>query len=74
MILLGVRLKQLRCYHSMTQREVALYCEVTQSAISQIEAGVMQPSLDTLVALCALYDCPIQALFTGTEFDSEYKF
>lgn len=55
---LGDRLKQERKRRGFHVREFAVLCGVPVAAITGYENRGVKPSLDTLVAMCQVLDCP----------------
>ena len=56
------RLKELREELSLTQKDVALNCNLSTQCISQLEAGTRNPTGSTLLALADCFDCSIDFL------------
>ena len=54
--ILGIRIKQLREKHSMTQKELAKKLNVSNSTMSQYESGVRVPSDTTKLKIASLFD------------------
>ena len=60
---LGARIRRLRQDAGLSLTEVARRLGVSASAISQIETGVMQPSVSRLVEIMAVLDRPLTMVF-----------
>src|SRR5438105_5217000 len=60
---LGLKLRQLRQDANQTLQELADLAGVSQSLISQVERGLVSPSITTLRRLAAALKVPIAALF-----------
>ncbi len=52
----STRLKELRVEHHFTAKAVANAVGLSKNAITNYEAGIREPSLDTLKALCLLFN------------------
>ena len=52
----GNRIKELRIEMKWTQQELADRLRTTKQAVSQYERGVRKPDLDTLTALCDIFN------------------
>ena len=52
---LGVRLKELRIDKGLTLKEVSKKLGITRSALSNYEAGIRQPSFETLKNICEFF-------------------
>ena len=62
------RLRELRQFSNLTQREVAEKLSTTQTTIGKYERGELQPSIETLIKLSELFECSIDYLL-GREDD-----
>ncbi|TAK31012.1 MAG: helix-turn-helix domain-containing protein [Chloroflexota bacterium] len=62
-VLLGRRIKELRRAHHLTLRELAAKAGVTASLVSQIERGLANPSVSTLVSIAYVLEQPVDYLF-----------
>jgi transcriptional regulator with XRE-family HTH domain len=62
---LGARLRQLREERGLTLREVGRRVGVSTSAVSQIERGVLRPSVNRLFALVTALDAGLVDVFGG---------
>lgn len=56
---LGVRVKALRQHLDLSQATLAGRCGVFRTYISQIEAGIANPTLDTLVQLATALEVEV---------------
>lgn len=64
---IGGRLRQLRLASGRSLASVAQLMGISSSALSQIETGTMQPSVNRLVELVAVLGVPISAIFDDLE-------
>ena len=65
---LGTRLRELRIESGTTLRALARELGISPSAVSQIERGVMRPSVSRLIAYVSALGVPLSAVFeTGQE-------
>lgn len=60
---LGSKLRELRLGRGMTLHEVALQTNMSASMLSQLERGIVAPSLATLYALAQFYETHLAELF-----------
>jgi DNA-binding XRE family transcriptional regulator len=52
---LGIKVRQLREGHGMTQKQLALSAGMTQSTIARLEHGVVEPRFGTLERISAVF-------------------
>src|ERR1700722_15853110 len=65
---LGARLRELRTGAGVSLRALATRLGISPSAVSQIERGVMRPSVSRLIAYVGAIGVPLSAVFeTGLE-------
>ena len=65
---LGARLRELRTGAGVSLRALASRLGISPSAVSQIERGVMRPSVSRLIAYVGAIEVPLSAVFeTGIE-------
>jgi transcriptional regulator with XRE-family HTH domain len=65
---LGARLRELRGASGVSLRALAARLGISPSAVSQIERGVMRPSVSRLIAYVGAIGVPLSAVFeTGAE-------
>jgi transcriptional regulator with XRE-family HTH domain len=65
---LGARLRELRTASGVSLRALAARLGISPSAVSQIERGVMRPSVSRLIAYVGALGVPLSAVFeTGIE-------
>jgi transcriptional regulator with XRE-family HTH domain len=62
---IGKRLKQLRKQHSLTQRQIAEFLEISQSQYAKVESGDRNLKLTKLTKLCDLYNVPEEYIVYG---------
>ncbi len=67
----GKRLKELRTSKNWTQEELAKKINLSKPNISKYEAGVVEPNLSTLNALCSLFNVSTDYLLYKTDFSDE---
>ena len=60
---LGARLRELREQSGRSLRSLASELEISASALSQIERGAMQPSVNRLLAIVTALDVPLAEVF-----------
>lgn len=48
----SIKLKNLRLYKGLTQRQLAGRCDITEAEISFYETGIRKPGLDNIVKIC----------------------
>jgi len=69
---LGARLRELRTSTGVSLRALAAKLGISPSAVSQIERGVMRPSVSRLIAYVGAIGVPLSAVFeTGLEKAAE---
>ncbi len=56
MILFKEKLKELRVYHNLSQKELAEKLEVSQRSISSWETGFRQPDFETLEKISKFFN------------------
>ncbi|WP_298943730.1 XRE family transcriptional regulator [uncultured Microbacterium sp.] len=59
----GARLRELRKARGISARALATRLEISPSAVSQIERGVLQPSIARLIAITDALDVPLADVF-----------
>lgn len=64
---IGTRLRQLRTASGRSLRSVAEAVGISSSALSQIETGAMQPSVNRLVEIVSELDAPVSVIFDPHE-------
>ena len=67
---LGSRIRALRTARGLSQETIAERLQVSRQAVAKWESGASLPSTANLLALCALFDVPPEAL-TAPECSSE---
>ncbi|MFT3797813.1 helix-turn-helix domain-containing protein [Microbacterium sp.] len=60
---IGARLRQLRIESGRSLRSVAEAIGISSSALSQIETGAMQPSVNRLIEIVSVLEVPVAAIF-----------
>jgi transcriptional regulator with XRE-family HTH domain len=63
---LGARLRALRLASGLSLRGLAKKLDITPSAVSQIELGLMQPSVNRLLAIVTVLDIPLSEVFRSS--------
>jgi HTH-type transcriptional repressor of puuD len=67
---LGRRLRELRTQSGLSLRALARALDISPSAVSQIETGVMVPSVNRLIAIVTALDVPLSSAFEAPGVDS----
>lgn len=67
---LGRRLRELRTQSGLSLRALARSLDISPSAVSQIETGVMVPSVNRLIAIVTALGVPLSAAFEAPGADS----
>lgn len=62
---IGTRLRKLRTDSGRSLSSVAQAMGISSSALSQIETGTMQPSVNRLIELVGVLGVPVSAIFDG---------
>ena len=65
--ILAKRLKQCRMEKGLTQREVAIYCDITEKAYQNYELMTREPKLDIVRRLADVYQVSIDYLVGRTD-------
>lgn len=60
---IGSAIKSIRCKLGMLQSELAEKCEISQTALSQIETGKKRPNPRTLTKICNALDVPTSIIY-----------
>jgi len=69
-VIMGRRIRALRLERGLSLRAVADAIGVSSSALSQIENGVMQPSVKRLIGIMDVIGAPLSAVFTPARVDA----
>ena len=64
---LAQRLRQCRKEHGLTQREVAVYSDITEHAYQNYELGVREPKISILMRIAVLYKVSMDYLVGLTD-------
>lgn len=67
---LGRRLRELRTQSGLSLRALARSLDISASAVSQIETGVMVPSVNRLIAIVTALGVPLSAAFEAPGAES----
>lgn len=59
---LSQRLKICRRNHKYTQKEVAIYCDITEKAYQNYELGTREPKISILMRIAKLYQVSLDYL------------
>ena len=62
------RIAVLRAERRMTRAQLATAVEVNPQTVGALERGDHYPSLDLALRICAVFDLPVEAVFSRTEF------
>lgn len=65
--ILSGRLKQCRKEKGLTQREVAIYCDITEKAYQNYELMTREPRLEVLIKIADLFDVSLDYLSGRTD-------
>lgn len=65
--ILAQRLKQCRTERGLTQREVAIYCDITEKAYQNYELMTREPKLEVLVRIADIFGVSIDYLVGRTD-------
>ena len=65
--ILAGRLKQCRKERGFTQREVAIYCDITEKAYQNYELMTREPRLDVLIKIADVFDVSLDYLVGRTD-------
>ena len=60
---LGNKIQKLRMERGLSVRKIAAMANITPSMLSQIENGLVNPSINTLRAIAQVLDTPLYSLF-----------
>ena len=64
---LAVRLKQCRAEKGFTQREVAIYCDITEKTYQNYELMTREPKLEVLIKIADVFDVSLDYLAGRTD-------
>lgn len=70
---LGLRIKQCRIMRKLTQENLAEKIDVSSHYIYEIEKGLKNMSLNTLIDLATVFDVSTDYLLFGTPPDNSYN-
>lgn len=65
--ILAQRLKQCRIERRWTQREVAIYCDITEKAYQNYELMTREPKLEVLVRIADIFGVSMDYLVGRTD-------
>lgn len=65
--ILARRLKQCRIEKGLTQREVAIYCDITEKAYQNYELMTREPKLEVLLKIADVFHVSIDYLVGRTD-------
>lgn len=71
--LFAEKIKKARKEAGLSQEKAAELLKTSQSNISKYESGVLEPNLDTIRMMIALYNIDVKDLFSKTDKDTEQK-
>lgn len=69
---LSNRLKQCRQEKGLTQRQVAIYCDITEKAYQNYELMSREPKLEILLRIADLFDVSLDYLTGRTNHKQVY--
>lgn len=67
------KIKKARKEAGLSQEKAAELLKTSQSNISKYESGVLEPNLDTIRMMIALYNIDVKDLFSKTDKNTEQK-
>ncbi len=70
---IGSALKEIRYNRGLTQVDVCIKLDISQTFLSQIEANKKEPSGKMLRGLCKFYDVPHQVLIFNSMEEKDVK-
>ncbi|WP_433613263.1 helix-turn-helix transcriptional regulator [Prescottella agglutinans] len=62
------RIAVLRAERKMSRAQLAELIEVNPQTVGALERGDHYPSLDLALRICAVFELPVEAVFSRTEF------
>ena len=62
------RVRVLRAEHDMSRAQLAELINVNPQTVGALERGDHSPSLDLAFRVCEVFDLPVEAVFSRTEF------
>ncbi len=65
------RLARLRAERGMSRAELAGAVEVNPQTIGALERGDHYPSLDLALRICAVFDLPVEAVFSRAPLEGD---
>lgn len=71
--ILAKRLRECRKKGTYTQRDVSIYCDLTEKAYQNYEAGRQEPKLSILMRIAEFYKVSIDYLVGLTDDPTPYK-
>ena len=66
-------MKTCRKEHKYTQKEVAIYCDITETAYQNYELGTREPKLSILIRIAGLYRVSLDYLVGLTDDPTPYQ-
>ena len=71
-LILAQRLRQCRKNRGLSQREVGIYCDITEKAYQNYELGTREPKLSILVRIAKFYKVSLDYLVGLTNIPEPY--
>ena len=68
-MILGERLKKLRTAKGISQKELAEIVDVSKSAISKYESGILEPNIRVQLLLARTFNVSVDYLIGNTDFN-----
>ena len=65
--ILAKRLKECRSKNKLSQREVAIQCNIAEHTYQNYEQMTRQPKLEIIIRIAALFDVPVDYLVGVTD-------
>ena len=72
-IVLAERLKQCRKAKGLTQKEVAIHCDITEKAYQNYERMTREPKLEILLKIADMFDVSLDYLVGRTDMKRVLK-
>ncbi|MFR5049294.1 MAG: helix-turn-helix domain-containing protein [Faecalispora sporosphaeroides] len=66
----GMRVKELRIFHGLSQEQLALHSEITPAYLGQIERSEKKPTVYTIEKICSALDISLSNFFSDQSFSN----
>lgn len=67
---IGMRVKELRTSHGLSQEQLALHAEITPAYLGQIERSEKKPTVYTIEKICSALDISLSSFFSDQSFSN----